>query len=223
MNHLWLALAPLTLIGCKSAKRTTPEPAAAPTSAPDAAPATQPTGPRPATWATSATVSGLSLAVLAEPPRPDAPPAGDVRRGAATASLEHIFGLPKTPTEAWAVGARPLTLGAQRYVQLTLTGTVGEDFRETTEHVALLPADGAGLRPIWRGLGRVETIEMDQCTKGTGFALALKDHTLVITRAGSADFQAGSEEENSQTPDFDALKATCTPPKTRTERVTLSR
>ncbi len=95
-------------------------------------------------------------------------------------------------------------------VRLGLIATRGEDDYEAAEQVVLLRLPE--LSPLWRGDGDRRSEEMGRCARGHVVAFGGEGTGLRVAAKGFAEWHDSAEEENSQTPDFRALKQACKAP-----------
>lgn len=111
--------------------------------------------------------------------------------------------------ETWQVELTALDVTGPA-VRLGLIATRGEDFYEAAEQVVLLRLPE--LSPLWRGDGDRRAEEMGRCARGHVVAFGGEGAGLRVAAKGYAEWHDSAEEENSQTPDFQALKKQCKAP-----------
>jgi hypothetical protein len=68
------------------------------------------------------------------------------------------------------------------------------------------------LSPLWRGDGDRRSEEMGRCARGHVVAFGGEGAGLRVATKGFAEWHDSAEAENSQTPDFRALKNGCKAP-----------
>ncbi len=219
-------LAGLLIVGCRApapARDAAPPPAPAAASSAAASAAETAEGP----WATARLTrpdGDLEIRVQARPST--GAPTGEVvfhGPGAPSrASLQALFGASPWPeAETWKAEAKTLTVGDRTFAKLVVEAEHGEDLRISTQRWALFALPLAQRQPVWAGDGHITTIEMNACILADEAKLTLEGSSLVVTHWCGATWMPPDEEENSQTPSFAALKASCRPRKNRQVRVPL--
>lgn len=144
---------------------------------------------------------------------------GTLRLGEAAMPILTLLGGEWPSAPRWEGAIQPLTLGGRALLRVSLRAEGGDDdLRVEVVRAALLPDPPTSLQPLWVGEVERATTELDACTLEVRAELRVDGGTLVVRRVGDADWQPPSEEENSQTPSFTALKATCKAPAAVEER-----